>query len=143
MKILKIIKIIFFSIIGLFILLIIAWQVDRHFWHPKDLDPSEIFTNKIDIPKDQASCEVQGGTWKKIGIRPIEECNLPTNDSGQNCKDNSECQGKCVVNLSYEQLREKMKKGAFRAEGQCSQWVKTVGCKAYVINGWAHVICSD
>ena len=129
-------------------LLIMAWQIDRNFYHPylPDLETQihkDVTTTKIAIPKDEQSCLAQNGTWKKMGIRPVASCNLPTQDGGKSCTSSDNCEGVCLADLTNEELREGMKGRLFKTDGQCSDWLIVLGCKAYVYKGWAQVVCSD
>jgi len=33
-------------------------------------------------PQDRAACEALGGRWRRIGLNPREQCNLPAADAG-------------------------------------------------------------
>ncbi len=58
-------------------------------------------TNGI-IPKTEGECIKQGGVWEKIGMRNIEQCNLPTSDAGKACNDSDQCEGTCIAeNVQY------------------------------------------
>lgn len=145
---LKIIKILLISILTIFLLIIIAWRIDRTFFHPyipnySDEIRSDVTTLKFTVPKDKASCEQVGGVWQKIGIRPIEECNIKTKDAGKICSGSNQCEGVCLANLSREDIGKGMRGKLFKAQGQCSEFIKVVGCRAYVYFGWAQVVCAD
>ena len=144
----KILKIAFVSVVSIFVLLIVAWRIDRAFFHPymperSDQIRNDVTTYKLTIPKDQESCEAANGVWKKIGPSPKEECNLPTNDSGKVCDGSHQCEGVCLADLSKEDLQKGMRGKLFKTNGKCSAWIKIVGCRAYVYRGWAGVVCAD
>ena len=144
----KILKRILLTLITLFILLIITWRVDRTFFHPYLPDRETqihdaVTTTKFTIPQDEVSCASASGTWKKIGIRRNEECNLPTTDSGKVCENSKVCESVCLADLTEDQRRQGMKGRLFKTTGKCAAWVKVVGCKAYVEDGWAGVVCVD
>jgi hypothetical protein len=144
----KIIKILLILIIVLVVFLFVIWRIYRSYFYPyiphyKDEIHLVMTTYKFTIPQDQKSCEAKGGIWKKIGIRPMEECNLPTTDGGKSCWGSNVCEGVCLAELSREDLQKGMKGKMFKREGKCSEWVKVVGCRAYVYQGWASVVCSD
>jgi len=103
----------------------------------------DVTTTKFTIPKDEISCASASGVWKKIGIRLREECNLPTTDGGKICESSNVCESVCLAELTDEQRREGMKGKLFKTQGKCADWVKVVGCKAYVNLGWASVVCAD
>jgi hypothetical protein len=144
----KILKIALVSVVSIFVLLIGAWRIDRSFFHPymperSDQIRNDIATYKFTIPQNQESCESANGIWKKIGIRPREECNLPTTDSGKICDGSRQCEGVCLADLSRENLQKGMRGKLFKTNGKCSAWIKNVGCRAYVYRGWAGVLCAD
>lgn len=130
------------------IFIIVIWQIDRAFFHPYFPDREmqirdDVTTTKFTIPKDEISCASASGVWKKIGIRPKEECNLPTTDGGKICSGSNQCEGICLADISTEQIRAGIKGKPFKTTGKCSDWVTVVGCKAYVEDGWASVVCMD
>jgi hypothetical protein len=144
----KFIKIIGILLLFLFALLVIVWRVDRTFFHPYDPTRSDhirddIESLKFTVPNDQRNCEVKGGVWKKIGIRPQAECNLPTTDAGKACSSSNVCEGVCLADLSPDDLRSGMKGKLFKTDGKCSNFIKVVGCRGYVYRGWASVVCAD
>jgi hypothetical protein len=144
----KILKIAVIAVVSTLILLIIVWKIDRAYFHPymperNDQIRSDVTTSKFTIPKDQESCEAKDGVWKKIGISPREECNLPTADSGKVCDGSHQCEGVCLADLSKDDLQKGMRGKMFKTNGKCSSWIKNLGCRAYVYRGWASVVCAD
>ena len=144
----KIIKTFLIAVILIFVLLIIAWRVDRAFFHPyipefKDQIHDDVTTLKFTVPKDREGCEKMGGIWKKMGPRPFEECNLKTTDTGKICDRSSQCEGVCLADLTRDQLREGMKGKMFKTDGKCSEVIKVMGCRGYVYRGWAQIVCAD
>jgi len=140
----KVIKIILF----LLALLVVVWRIDRTFFNPyipnySDQIRNDVTTLKFTVPKDKESCESMGGTWKRPGPRPTEECNLPTKDAGKVCTESKVCEGVCLADLTQEQLQKGMRGQKFKTDGKCSAWIKVLGCRAYVYNGWASVVCVD
>jgi hypothetical protein len=130
------------------VLLLVVWRIDRTYFHPYDPNRndhirSDVTSLKFTVPKDKVSCEGKGGVWKKIGIRPAEECNLPTTDAGKVCSGSNECEGVCIAELSNDDLRRGMKGALIKTTGKCSSVIKVVGCKGYVYRGWASVVCAD
>jgi len=97
------------------------------------------------LPKTKEECLAQGGIWKKQGITPFETCNKKTNDRGNLCRDNNECEGWCQVDLSKEEL-EKVNKNELKINkkyGQCSVWVVELGCFGMMEKGKVRAICID
>lgn len=144
----KIIKGVILTVILLIFLIVVAWRIDRTFFHPYIPDYSEhirsdVTTLKFTVPKDQENCIKVGGVWKKMGPRPVEECNLPTKDAGKTCLGSNVCEGVCLADLSGEDLRKGMSGKMFKTEGKCSNYIKVMGCRAYVYQGWAQVVCAD
>jgi hypothetical protein len=141
-------KRIFILLVILFILLFVAWRVDRTFFHPYQPEREEqihdtVTTIKFTVPKNKETCLAKGGVWKKIGIRPREECNLPTTDSGKKCTGSNQCEGVCIADITPDQIYSGMKGALFKADGKCSSFIKVVGCRGYVYLGWASVVCAD
>jgi hypothetical protein len=144
----KFLKIFLISIFIIFVLIIIAWRIDRTFFHPYQPDRSnqirdDVTTLKFTVPKDKERCEAKGGIWKKMGPRPFEECNLKTTDAGKVCENSKECEGVCLANLTPEELSQGMRGKLFHRLGTCSDVIKVMGCRAYVVLGWASVVCAD
>jgi len=86
-----------------------------------------------------------GGIWEKQGNIPFETCNKKAIDRGNLCRDNSECEGWCEVNLSKEEIRKIMRKelNVNKKYGQCSVWVMELGCFGMMEKGKVKVICVD
>src|SRR4030042_6275647 len=148
MMIKKVFKIILIAVISIFILLVIAWRIDRAYFHPymperSDQIRNDVTTYKFSVPQDEESCEAKGGVWKKIGLGSREECNLPTTDGGKICAGSNECEGVCLAALSRDDMQKGMRGKLFKTNGKCSSWIKNVGCRAYVYKGWAGVVCVD
>ena len=66
---LKIIKILLISVLSIFLLIIVAWRVNRTFFHPylpnfNDEIRSDVTSLKFTVPKDKESCESIGGVWE-------------------------------------------------------------------------------
>lgn len=144
----NILKKLFIGIIIIFLLIIVAWRIDRTFFHPyipnfSEEIRSDVTTLKFTVPKDKENCEKIGGVWKKMGPRPMEECNIPTKDAGKVCSGSNQCEGVCLADLSNEDISKGMKGKLFKTQGKCSNFIKVMGCKAYVYLGWAQVVCAD
>ncbi|MCJ7740885.1 hypothetical protein MUP32_06275 [Candidatus Microgenomates bacterium] len=141
-------KKILMAVVAIVFLTILAWRLDRAFFHPYIPDyqeqiRSDVTTLKFTVPKDKEGCEKIGGVWKKMGPRPVEECNLPTKDSGKSCESSNVCEGVCLAQLSRDDLQKGMRGQKFKTQGKCSSFIKIMGCQAYVYQGWASVVCAD
>lgn len=99
----------------------------------------------IDIPKDKATCEAQGGRWGRIGLSPVESCNLPTSDAGTVCSDSSECESLCIADLSQADRDRLMRnRVTIETNGKCAPWRITVGCIPRVTEGQVTgLLCID
>jgi hypothetical protein len=144
----KIVKIILTLTLLFAILLLIIWRIYRTFYRPYIPDFTEhirddVTTLKFTVPKDRDNCEKVGGIWKKLGPRPFEECNIPTKDAGKECISSKLCEGVCLAELTKDQLSSGMRGKLFKTKGKCSDVIKVLGCRAYVYQGWAQVICAD
>ena len=100
---------------------------------------------KPSLPKNEKDCLDSGGVWGKIGIFPQPVCNRKAVDRGILCRDNSQCEGTCQVDLTQEELSQGMR-GRINKNvkyGQCSVWVLEMGCQGVMKNGKVQVICAD
>lgn len=102
-------------------------------------------TNPAPLAKNGVDCLAQGGVWKKQGPEPFETCNRKAIDRGNLCRDNSECEGMCQVDLTQEELSQGMrgKLNIRKKYGQCSVWVVELGCSGIMKQGKVQVICID
>ena len=140
-----IIKIVTFLAL-IFILFLVAWQVDQkfHLFTAEKLEPFNGFKTVLDeFPQDQKSCEQQQGQWKKLGLGIQEECNLLTADVNQACADSEECEGYCLAQLSEPELLKAQQNKIVTTNGYCSEWLKVVGCQVFVQNSVAYYVCID
>jgi len=97
------------------------------------------------LPNTKEECLAFGGVWEKQGPDPFETCDKKTTDRGNLCRDSSECQGTCQVDLTKEELSLGMK-GKLNIKkdyGQCSVWMVELGCRGIMKQGKVQVICLD
>lgn len=78
---------------------------------------------------EEEKCVDQGGRYD----RNTETCNFIASDRGESCKDNSDCDGWCLVDDNAE-LGEK-------AEGSCSNEYTIKGCVKFMDDGKVNSIC--
>jgi hypothetical protein len=99
----------------------------------------------IPLPNNQSGCITSGGIWKKQGPEPFATCNRKAVDRGNLCRDNSECEGMCQVDLTKDELSLGMrgKINVNKKYGQCSVWVVELGCNGIMKRGKTQVICVD
>jgi len=101
-----------------------------------------------DLPSDKETCEKYSGRWGK-NISGKELCNLPASDAGKECSDSCECQGSCLsMKLPSDNKTESNNRiGSYRrfakVKGECSEWVITLGCLLYVVDGNIVQECRD
>lgn len=125
------------------------WICDKDAWvmqgNPTYLKPVRSCGKPISLPKNKDDCLKIGGIWEKQGPDPFESCDRKTIDRGNLCRDNSECEGTCQVELTREEIRQGMsgRLDIDKKYGQCSVWVTELGCQGIMKNGKAHVICID
>jgi hypothetical protein len=151
-------KIIFIIFVFIFIFLLLFiiinksvgfWKCENGKWekqgNPNYPKPIVDCANPVKLPKNKDECIKIGGVWAKQGPEPFETCNRKTIDRGNLCRDNSECEGMCQVDLTKDQLSQGMrgKLNLNKKLGQCSVWVVELGCKGIMQNGKAQVICID
>ncbi len=127
----------------------VLWGIDPSKSFAAATPTLQVFPTKVrtELPKDQSSCEAQGGKWGRIGPSPVESCNLRTSDGGQVCSDSSECEGLCIAELSpqdYERVRMSGGKVVIETKGKCAPWRITVGCNPVVTSGKVKgIMCID
>ncbi len=126
-----------------------AWICENGSWvkhgNPSYQKPVVSCRGKTPLPKNEKDCIGQGGTWRKLGPDPFESCNRKTIDRGNLCRDSSECEGRCQVSLTREELRQGMSGKLYtnKTFGHCSVWVIELGCQGIMKQGKPQVICFD
>jgi hypothetical protein len=124
-----------------------SWICSGGQWitHGKPSYPKPISScgQQTTLPKTKDDCLKVDGLWKKLGPDPFESCNLKAKDSGNVCRDDSECEGMCLVELTKEELSKGMRgiTPTDKKYGKCSEWVVVLGCRGIMKNGKALVIC--
>ena len=82
---------------------------------------------------EEQQCESQGGYWFEA-IGPAF-CNMPTQDFGKICNDDSDCQGGCIVSGNV---------GDTSVIGECSQYRVVLGCNPVIEEGTiTTILCQD
>jgi hypothetical protein len=127
-----------------------SWLCDKNGnWikHGNPSYPSPVVScdNKVLLPNNKDDCLARNGIWQKQGPEPFESCNRKAVDRGNLCRDNSECEGICQVELTKDEMSQGMR-GNLNIEkkyGQCSVWVVELGCSGIMKQGKAEVICID
>ncbi len=75
-------------------------------------------------------CLAKGGSWQKWGLAQLEYCQIPSQDAGKSCTDNSQCTYKCI--------------STSEVSGKCATYKNTYGCFSIVENGKAQqTLCAD
>ena len=78
---------------------------------------------------DVAACHAGGGKIKRVCMLQVPACITPFPDAGRRCTDNSECQGKCILEIDH--LPEPKE----TVSGRCQKDDDPCGCKYEVVNG--------
>ncbi len=102
--------------------------------------------SRENIPQDKETCEARKGQWGRFGLVIEEQCNLPTSDAGKTCRNQEECDGACVADLSQEeQDRIINQKEVIETNGKCTSWLLRAGtCQGYVKDGKVDgILCVD
>lgn len=125
------------------------WICEKGSWvkqgNPNYPKPIKSCGQSKPLGRTKDDCLKQGGVWKKQGPEPFETCNRKAQDRGNLCRDNSECEGTCQVELTQNELSQGMrgKIASTKKYGQCSVWVIELGCFGFMKNGQTQVICID
>lgn len=84
-----------------------------------------------------AQCKTLGGTWRRVGMRQLEACDIPTKDAGKACRDSRDCESVCVAPSGA--------KAGEPVDGMCYRSYLTVGtCLSEVRDGRiVSAQCSD
>ena len=88
---------------------------------------------------DKESCDQSKGEWLPAGLSGSYSCNIPTVDSGKECKDDVECQGSCLAEVEGDYH----KTPKVPIVGKCSEMTIVLGCRYYMENGEAVMQCRD
>lgn len=51
---------------------------------------------------EEALCLKEGGDWRRVCSAQRYQCVRPFSDGGKACRDSSECQGGCIVDLTVK-----------------------------------------
>jgi len=99
---------------------------------------------KAEIPKDEPTCALKGGEWRRFGLSPRPICVMPARDAGNVCADNGECEGLCLADLGRDEFFNEGNRPPIETRGRCSKTVQVVGCIAPVEKGLVkHRLCID
>lgn len=102
--------------------------------------------SRENVPQDKETCEAKKGQWGRSGLTLREQCNLPTSDAGKTCRNQEECEGTCIADLSQEeQDRIINQKEIIETNGRCTSWLLMAGtCEGYVKDGKVDgILCVD
>jgi len=137
-----------------------AWIIFSGYVQPLTIPPNvkyaELFQNlfrdavinKSGLWKDgvsQETCLKIKGKWGQFGLFPQEQCNIPSKDKGKICRNNDDCEGDCIADLTKEQFKRVVEQHVvLKVNGQCSGWTLNYGCQAFVENGTVNsILCID
>lgn len=107
---------------------------------PDSVDNKPVDIKTVDkpakvIPKDEASCKQQGGTWGKVGLAQFLACTIKTADGGKSCTDSSQCERSCLTDSGA---------AGQSSTGYCQYSNNRFGCFSEVVKGVAQPgLCVD
>ncbi|MBI5939301.1 MAG: hypothetical protein HY859_02630 [Caulobacterales bacterium] len=91
---------------------------------------------------ERAQCRAKGGTVGLVGMFGTPACIIPYSDAGKACRDGSDCQGQCIVDLDGPPGSGP--KPGDQTTGQCQKDDQQFGCFATVVDGKAaQALCVD
>lgn len=94
--------------------------------------------------RSERECEAKGGQWRAAGIFPQKICILPTIDGGRLCRDDGECEGSCLADLTEAQKDRVISGRPVKAAGTCTAVIPVFGCQAVVEKGYVEgILCLD
>jgi hypothetical protein len=88
---------------------------------------------------DKESCDQLKGEWHPAPFGEDYLCNIPTVDSGKECKDATECQGSCLAEIEGDYYQTPK----MPIIGRCSEMTIVRGCLYYMEDGEAVMQCRD
>jgi hypothetical protein len=87
---------------------------------------------------DKEACAAKGGEIRQEGLLGAWRCVVPYADAGKTCRDDADCEGKCLLSPDSEAAT-----GA-EATGVCQANDSPFGCYAEIVDGKvAAAICVD
>jgi len=94
--------------------------------------------------RSERACKAKGGEWRAAGIFPQKICILPTIDGGRLCRDDGECEGSCLADLTQAEKDRVISGRRVKAEGTCTPVIPVFGCQAVVEKGYVEgILCLD
>lgn len=78
---------------------------------------------------DAEACRAGGGTIRPVCKRQVPACVTPYKDAGRRCTDNSQCDGRCILDIDHEPAPDE------KVSGRCEQDDDPCGCKIEVMDG--------
>lgn len=86
-------------------------------------------------PETAKSCAAKGQTLGHFGMFAIPSCVTKYADAGQVCRNKSECQGGCLVEMGRADANARNYRVGAEAEGQCARQLPLDGCLAAIDGG--------
>jgi hypothetical protein len=90
-----------------------------------DATASHALAGKIDVK----ACRDRGGKVENVCKLQVPACVTPFPDAGRRCTDNSQCQGKCILDIDHRPESDD------EVSGRCEVDDNPCGCKIEVVNG--------
>jgi putative hemolysin len=85
---------------------------------------------------DAATCSARGGEMRPVCRRQLPMCILPYADAGKSCRDDADCEGRCIY-------RGDAPPGAANLTGKCQADNQPCGCTNFLSDGKSNIICVD
>ena len=77
----------------------------------------------------KAACRAKGGTIRKVCRLQQPACVVPYSDGGKRCTDNSQCKGKCILDIDHAPAPDEI------VVGRCLRDDDPCGCRVEVVAG--------
>ena len=95
-------------------------------------------------PETAASCAAKGQALDNFGMFGIPSCVTKYADASKVCRNRSECQGDCLVELGSAEATTRDYRVGAEADGQCARQLPLDGCLAAIDGGKVtHAECVD
>ncbi len=98
------------------------------------------------LPDKQQGCLSKGGDWRGVCLVQREQCVIPYSDGGKECSDSSECEGRCLADLttkcteSAECIEPKILQPGEEVRGICQRDNDPCGSFIVIKNGRAEPV---
>lgn len=80
---------------------------------------------------DQEACAEKGGVVEQAGMLGLFRCTIPYADGGKICRDDADCEGRCLTSTDVTDFEAAPGDG----QGQCEPSDNPFGCYGEIIEG--------